>query len=372
MKKFNGSSMIVLILIFSFMLTTCLTENLKMPFKTYTPSNLGDGWVIGKPDDRDINMDRNELKKIYEYIHEDDNIWQIRSLLVFRNGKLIAESYMKDNGDRTNLRPIWSCTKQVTGILAGIAIENGNIHLDKTISDYLPQQVSSSQYAEKSTISIENLLMMESGINWDNDDDTSELLSEKTSNSLDYVLSHDMHSTPGTKFNYNDGDPHIVSAIIQETTGETMRDWARKVLFDKIGITRLQWAAYKDGITIGAFGILTTPRELAKIGQLVLNHGAWDGAQIVSTDWIKQMTEPKVSFSKTSDADISFGYYWWKESIRNISVMWGHGGQFIFLNEDKNLMMVTTAETRTQGDWKVPIYDVLPIYDRIINCITDP
>lgn len=364
--KYEKKLPALILLLFSFITVSCLTEGpLKVSFSTFTPPNLSDGWDISDPDAENINGEL--LKDIYKYAHEDDGIWQIRSLLVFRNNKLVAESYMKNAGDRTNPLAIWSCTKQFTAIAAGIAVDKGLISINDPISNCLPQ-VSSSQHADKSLITIENLLMMKSGINFNNDGfngETSQLLREEPSNSLNFILGLGMRNTPGTSFYYNDGDPQIVSAVLQETTGKSLREWTKENLLDKIGITRLQWLSYKDGITMGAFGILTTPREMAKLGQLVMNGGLWNSTQIVSAGWIADMTLAKVSMDETQEDNITFGYYWWGDASRNIVFMRGHGGQYVFINKAKNLMVVITSEPNTQGDFQLLLNQGLSIYDRI-------
>ena len=369
MNKLLKSSMFIPIFLFSVLSITCLTDDpLKRPFQSFVPFDLGDGWVIASPDN--VNIDGEALKDIYKYVHEDYNIWQIRSLLVIKDNRLVAESYMKDNNDITNLRAVWSCTKQVTGILTGIAIENGIIDsVSDQISKYLPQTLNTN----KAGITIENLLMMKSGINFSNsgyNGDISKLLRGEPSQSLNYILGLGMRSNPGTQFHYNDGDPHIISAILQERTGKTMKDWAKETLFDRIGITRLQWLTYKDGITFGAIGIYTTPRELGKIGQLVLNDGMWGSENIVSSSWINAMTSSKVPDNETNNTNITFGYLWWKDTVRSVMYTWGQGGQFVFINKDKNLIVVITSEHDTDGNLAVSVYDALSIYDRI-NKITE-
>jgi len=361
------------IVVLSFLaLSGCLTDDtLKMPFQTFTPPNLADGWDIASPSD--LNIDTETLQDVYRYVHNDDGIWQIRSLLVFRNNKLAAESYMKDASDRTNPGTVWSCTKQVVGILTGIAVDQGLLLTTDTISDLLPN-VSSSQHSDKSQITIDNLLSMRSGIDYENggiSGNSTTLLRQKPPDSLEYVLGLDMDASPGTRYRYKDGDPHIMSAILQERTGRTTRDWAWEVLFKRIGITRLQWHTYQDGITMGGFGILTTPRELAKIGQLVLNDGMWEGEQIVSSAWITEMTSSKISDSETHENNITFGYFWWKDTGRDILIMRGHGGQLVFINKAKNLIVVITSEPNTQDDFELSLNQGLAIYDRI-DSITFP
>jgi CubicO group peptidase (beta-lactamase class C family) len=283
---------------------------------------------------------------------------------VFRNNNLVAESYMKYPNDRTNPNAIWSCTKQVTALLTGIAIDQGLLFVSDPVSKYLSQ----AQNTNKSGITIENLLMMKSGIDFNNDGfngETSQLLREEPSNSLNFILDLGMTATPGTYFNYNDGDPQIISAVLQERTGRTLRDWAKDVLFDKMGIDRLQWHMYKDGITMGAFGILTTPREMAKIGQLILNNGLWGNQRIVSDSWLNDMTSSKVLPDETHESNITFGYDWWGDSRREVQMMRGHGGQYVFVNKAKNLIVVITAEPNTQGDFQLSYEEGIAIYDRI-------
>ena len=368
MNKLIKSFVFIIILLIPFSFTACLTDDpLKMPFKNYIPPNLTDGWNIATPDD--VNIDGEALKDVYRYIHEDYNIWQIRSMLVIRNNMLVAESYMKDDNDRTNPRAVFSCTKQVIGILTGIAVDKKLISVSDTISDYLPQIPP-----EKSQITIENLLMMKSGINYNNsggyNSETNKLLRGIPSSMTDFILGLGMSSTPGTQFIYKDGDPHLISAILQRKTGKTMRIWAKEVLFDKIGITRLEWLTYKDGITFGAFGIITTPRELGKIGQLILNEGMWGTEEIVSSSWLSEMISSKVPASETHNTNITFGYLWWKDTVRNVIFTWGHGGQFVFINKDKNLIVVITSENDLDGDLETSVYEALSIYDRINNITT--
>ena len=112
----------ILIIIIPFVLASCLKEDpLKIPFQSYTPASLDDGWEIAEP--AEVGIDGQALEEVYRYVHKEGNVWQIRSLLIFRNNKLVAESYMKEIEDRSNLHPIWSCTKQVVSILTGMAID---------------------------------------------------------------------------------------------------------------------------------------------------------------------------------------------------------------------------------------------------------
>jgi CubicO group peptidase (beta-lactamase class C family) len=357
----------LIVFISCFFLTSCLKEDdLKLPFKTFIPVELNDGWELSTPSEEGI--DEAALHEIYKYYHESSDLWQVRSLLVFRNNKLIAESYTKNPNEIAEQIPIWSCTKQVTGLLTGMAIEQQLIEaVNDPIQKYLPEAIA--RYPDKGAITIRNLLQMESGIAFENDGfsgESNKLLMEVPTNSLDFILALPATYAPGEHFYYKDGDPHLLSAILQRQTGKTVKDWANEVLFTKIGFKNYTWAVYKDGITMGGFGISTTPREMARIGHLVLNKGIWKGQQIVSSEWIDEMTSVKVTADKVDYYGKSFGYQWWIDESRGIVFMAGHGGQHVFVKPAKNLVIVTTADkTDDYGKFGFTLDKSMDVVDRI-------
>ena len=210
---------------------------------------------------------------------------------------------------------------------------------------------------------------MQSGIAFQNDGflkGSHSLLLEIPPNSIDFVLGFPVLFPQGEGFNYNDGDPHIISAILQSQTGKTTKDWAKEVLFSKLGMKNYTWAVYKDGITMGGFGIMATPREMARIGHLVLNKGNWNGQQIVNSAWIAEMTTPKVPKEKGNWEGNTFGYQWWIDENRGIVFMAGHGGQHVFIKPSKNLVIATTADkTDDYSGFGFYIDKALDIVDRI-------
>ncbi len=344
---------------------SCLKEDesLKLPFSSYNPIQLNDGWSVSSAEAE--NLDAAELVEIYEDFHADPEIWQARSLLVFRNGYLVAESYTKDDQDIITPRAIWSATKQVMGLLTGIALEKQIIkHINDPISDYL---VETEDFPDKSDITIEHLLTMRSGISYSNDGlqgQTDDILRQFPEKVTGFILGLPLAYSPGEQAAYKDCDPQLVSSVIQSACGKSTAEWAREVLFDPLEISNLEWDNYKDGITLGGFGILTTPREMAKIGQCVMDSGEWKGKSIVSKDWIKQMTSTKIE----DLYGYQFGYLWWMDSSRGITMMSGHGGQYVFIIPSKNLLVVMTAEVNTQGDFQFNREKALPWVDRITAC----
>jgi CubicO group peptidase (beta-lactamase class C family) len=135
-----------------FLLSGCLEEgSLHRDFKTFAPLDIADGWVISTPSAEGI--DSLGLVQVYKDVYNHKNSWSLRSFLVFRNGRLIAESYLKDEADRTRYNAVWSCTKQVTGIMTGIALDEGYItSINDSIKDYLGPELAN--HADKRNITI--------------------------------------------------------------------------------------------------------------------------------------------------------------------------------------------------------------------------
>jgi len=346
------------------LLSGCLKDDpMSKPFKSSVPEEINDGLLISTPEEQGIDPEK--LTDIYKAIYADENLWSLRSMLVFRNGMLVSESYLKDDNDLTNPQMIWSCTKQVMGILTGIALEKGVISsIDDPIANYLSGV--GENHPEKAGITIRQLITMHSGIDYNNDGvggETDKVLRQIPDELTSFVLSRPMRTDPGTNFWYNDGDPQLVASLIQQTTGVHADEWADEVFFSKIGVSNYHWVRYKDGTTLGGYGIETTPREMGKIALCVLDSGRYNNLQVIPSQWIAEMTSTQVA----TDADYDFGYYWWLDSDRGIHFMWGHGGQFAFIVPSESLVVIMTSIPNTQGKYQIQADEALPVVDLIIE-----
>ena len=245
---------------------------------------------------------------------------------------------------------MWSCTKQVVGLLTGIALEKKLIHsVNDSIGRYLPE---TANYSNKKNITIEQLLTMNSGIDYSNDGlkgQSDDILRQLPDNLNNFILGLPLAYKPGEKSVYKDCDPQLITSVIQQTSGKKTREWAKEELLNPLEIKNFDWMDYKDGTTLGGFGIMSTPREMAKFGQLVLDSGMWKGAKIVSKDWIKKMTTVRVEDMYS----YQFCYLWWKDVKRNMTYMHGHGGQYVCIIPDKKLVVVMTSEVNTQDDFQL-------------------
>lgn len=346
-------------------LSSCLKEDeLVRPFSSFRPVAMDDGWSLSWPSKEKV--DSLALVQIYKDLYDHEKAWTLKSILVFRNGKLIAESYPKDDDERTHYNAIWSCTKQVTAIATGIAIHNGLIEsVDDPISKYIPGAVSN--HGDKKDITLAQLLTMRSGIYFDNDKETDVFRTHSTENSVDYVLSNELKWEPGTHYQYNDGNPQIVSAVVQSAVGMTLAEYTKLQFFSKIGLTRYEWKDYSDGITLGAIGLMMPARELAKVSQCVCDSGMWNNEQVIPRDWLREMLTIRVP---DVHDDVGFGYYWWISDERKLVHTHGHGGQYSVIYPLKRLIVQVTALEELGGDVGLSPAEIYTFTDRV-NAIAE-
>lgn len=346
-----------------FVFSSCLKEeDLNRSFSGYQPKDIGDGWK--KNSALHNNVDSNALENVISDVYEDGDSWSLRSMVVFRNGEIIAESYFKDESDRTNRRAIWSCNVQIMGLLTGFLFDDfslfPNDRIEQSIERYL------SDHPDKKNITIENLLTMRSGIDFDDEKHLEIFREQKTGNSINYILKQEYSSAPGSIFSHNYGDPQLISAVIQDISGKPADVYAKEKLFSKIGFNNYKWQRYLDGVSMGGFGISTSPRELAKIAQLVLNKGKWDSVQLISEQYIDEMLSHKVE--KTGYSDLRFGYFWWTNPDKNYYIMWGKSGQYVFINPDKQSIVVITSLEELEEEYHIDINKATSIADGVNKC----
>lgn len=312
----------------------CLTDpELKLPFEGYTPLKKNDGWEISTPETEGFNKE--EIDIVYQKVYSEDIYPAIHSLLIVRNGKLVAEAYCRDKGEIDIIHNIQSATKSITSLLTGISIDQGLItSAEMPVYHYIPEYFDSD--IRKRDITIHHVLTMETGLDFNNDEHTVELL-YGTGSSLEFVLHKNLLFLPGSDWYYGDGNPQLISGIIQKVSGKTEEAFAKQNLFTPIGIKNYQWEKHHDGLTFGAIGLWLLPRDMAKIGKLLQQNGIWEGNQIVSAEWIATSTQ-----RQTTHQD--YGYYWYPMDEQGAFYASGHGGQLIYVVQSLQLVVVITAD----------------------------
>ncbi|NJD20559.1 MAG: serine hydrolase, partial [Gemmatimonadetes bacterium] len=334
-----------LALVLALTVTGCVTE--PDPLKTRNdirPAALGDGWAVSTPAAE--GLDEVALGRAFDLFYSDTLYLGAVSLLVARHGRLVAEGYARSPGDRDRRRQVQSVTKSVTSLVFGIARGRGDFpELGRTLFSLFPEAFDTDP--RKREITLRHLLTMTSGIDLDNDAFAKEMLDKRPTNQVRYMLAKPLRAAPGAAFNYRDADPQLLSSAVEKVTGSTLHALARDLLFTPLGITDYTWQANADGTTIGGSSLALRPRDLAKLGQLVLQKGRWQGRQVVPESWIIESTSAQVP---TGAAGIDYGYYWWVvPELRSFSAV-GHGGQFAFVTPDLDLLIVMTSLPSSDGE----------------------
>ena len=331
------------ILLFS--LSACLDDDpFKLPYQGFEPMVEGDGWLLSSPENE--NMDRALIEQAYQLLYKDTRFTMARSLLVLRNGKLVAEAYPHDPGDRHRIANIQSMTKSFTSVLTGIALQQGLLDsVHQSFYSIYPEWFANAP--EKKEITIYHAMTMTTGIDFDNGTDTKTMY-ETEMNTVEFILSLPQEYEPGVVFHYHDGSPQLVSAAVQYQYGQSFSQFANQFLFQPLGITDYQWEEAHDGNTFGAFSLYLKPRDLAKFGQLLLHEGKWNNQQIVDSAWIHEATQPIVN---SMSLGTPYGYYFWIYPAYGAFAADGHGGQRIMVFPEKELVIIYTAWGYTSGEF---------------------
>jgi CubicO group peptidase (beta-lactamase class C family) len=289
--------------------------------------------------------------------------YNIHSLLILRNNKLVCENYFKGSDEllavplgirehsRDSLHDCRSLTKSIVSCCIGIAIANKKIKSinDKALS-YLPKY-GRYDTGMKHDITIRDLLTMSAGIEWNenipySNPNNSEIQMLGQQDVVDFVLSRPNKTKPGTTWNYRAACTQLLAEILQQTTGEKIDSFASKHVFEPLGIKHFYWYERGDGTPWAPSGLRLRPIDIAKFGLLYLNNGKWNNEQILSPDWVHQSLHWQINARNTLHG---YGYQFWvnKTNVANketeVAVAVGFGGQRIYLVPDFNMEIVVTA-----------------------------
>ena len=319
---------------------------------------------------------------------ESNSYTGIHSVLISRGGKLAYERYFNGWG-RDSLHDTYSSFKSVASLLTGIAIDRGLIRgVNEKVYPFFPEYASSvGNDDRKKGMTIKNLLEMESGFDCEEfmDSKDCEDVMDSTNDWIKFSLDLPMKNNPGTVWAYTSCNPMIVGGIISRAAKMSIMDFAKKYLFDPMGIRDYRWTVDPkgQGLTAGTFFI--RPVDMLKIGEMVRQKGVWKGKRIVSEAWLAESTNtpipiPDFSFVKYSRSEIAipqpayYGYYWYTEEIKtrgyeeNVLFASGNGGQYIMII--KNLGLVVVFTQGNVNSWKAKrAFDILakyilPAYER--------
>jgi len=323
------------------------------------PIARDDGWPVASINE-DKLIDRAAQCRMADRLAASSDA-NVHAVLVARGGKLVFERYFRGsdeiNGrrvenvtfDADTLHNIKSVSKSVASLAVGIAIDRGLIRsINEPIFGFFPE-LSDLRTPEKERIRLLHVLTMSMGLKWveaipSNEDNNDEVRMHMAPDPCRYVLGLPVTAPAGQEFFYNTGALTLVSAIIRKATGRPLDEFARETLFEPMGITDFEWTRVKGDTDAGG-GLRLRPRDMAKIGQLVLAGGRWNDRQIVSKAWIDVSMTPRLE----ATGPYFYGYLWWlgRSLHDGREVHWtaalGRGGQSIRIVQDLDLVVVVTA-----------------------------
>ncbi len=271
----------------------------------------------------------------------------VASMLVVSDGKLVFERYFNGNAeDQAN--DVHSLSKSVLSLLTGIAIDDGLVTLDTRIDEVLPPGL----VGEHGDLTVESLLTMSGGLampevdlnyEWEPSDEPNQ------PSLVEAVLKEPSVATPGSEFVYNTGLTQVLSAVVTEATGQSLCTFAAERLLGPMGIDVEKWWVEPGRYFSGGYGLFLTPREVARLGQMVLQHGIWEGSQLVSSQWLDESLAERWDRGCRGVQPVhqGYGYLWWRYDVNGHQV-WnasGYGGNDLYIVPDEDLLLVLTHDT---------------------------
>jgi CubicO group peptidase (beta-lactamase class C family) len=309
----------------------------------YTPLP-GDDWEVSTPAEQ--GLDPMLVAEMYYNAAELETIY---SLLVIKNGYLIAEDYFNE-GSVDQKDRLQSVTKSFTSVLVGIALEQGCLSsVDQKMLNFFPEVAGKITDPRKEQITIRNMLEMRGG--YPNEETHQDLWAGLLSGHYPPLIEEfPLVSDPGTRFHYSNLTSNWLGIIVDRTCGMNLKAYADEHLFSPLDVKAGEWGQDAEGHNNGCGDLHLTARDAGKFGLLYLNDGVYKGNQIVPADWVHnslQTYSVNEAFVKKVGhfRDIGYGYHWWSANAgeHHVNFAWGHGGQLIVLVDEFDMVIVTTS-----------------------------
>ncbi|NKB88761.1 MAG: serine hydrolase [Acidobacteria bacterium] len=332
-----------------------------------------DGWIVSRPGGE--GMDAEVLSGAVSFIEQDAHD-DFRSLVVARNGRLVAEHYFNGHGPDA-LQDMRSAGKSVTSALVGIAIAEGVVAgLDAPVVPLFPSYAPVAHDGpSKQAVTIRHLLTMTSGLDADADDPSSAGYEDRMWESDDWVrlvIDLPMVNAPGSEWTYSSASAFLAGAAVEEAAGQSLAAFAEKWLFGPLGIEHYRWAATPTGRTVGQGNLSMRARDMAKLGQLYLDGGRWRGQQIIPDAWVRSSVE--ALYEVPWENYDGYGYSWYTHTIsvegRAFRYFFasGNGGNKIYVFPDEQMVVITQSAAYNTNYGQRRSLDVLR---RVLAAVVD-
>jgi len=291
---------------------------------------------------------------------------ELHSFMILRHGKVIAEGWW--NPYKPTLRhTLYSASKTFTSTAVGFAISENKLKLSDKVISFFPRELPDSVSSNLAALTIRDMLIMSDGM----DPEPSSLV-RKSKNWVRAFLATPILNKPGTVFLYNSMGTFMLSAIIQKVTGQKVIDYLKPRLFDPLGIAGMDWEENLMGTNTGGWGLRVKTEDMAKLGQLYLQKGLWNGNQIMPSSWIEEATTAKIiqhpdliqSKKDSSDWEQGYGYQIWRSRHHSYRAD-GAFGQYILVWPDLDVVIAIQEETpNMQDELNIVWNDLLPAFKK--------
>ena len=278
----------------------------------------------------------------------------IHSMIVMRHGKVVGEFYPAPFAPEYQ-HTQYSSSKTLVSLAVGIAIDENRLRLTDRVATFFPEYLPDSISTNLAAMTLEDLLTMQSGIkpDWN--------MRAKVTNWVETFLSKPVVNKPGEVFAYDSMVTYMISAIVQKVTGKTVLDYLKEKLFAPMNISKVNWEISPEGINTGGWGLHIQSESLAKVGQMWLDGGVWNGQQLVSKEWIEQMGS-----KHANGGDYGYGYQVWMCKYPSAVRADGALGQYVIVVPEKDVVIVLTEASFTNGKPQRGL-----IWDKFLPALSD-
>lgn len=311
-----------------------------LPTTTLAEANLDPGWLNGA------------------VVTIEARFPHVTSLLVARDGHLAFERYFGiQHNDPQDLQ---SVTKSVMSLLTGVAVQRGVLKVDRPVLEQWPDAVGLTRDPRWPRVTVGHLLTMTSGLPSEITDPVYDEAWFHNTDPLRFTLGQTLSTEPGQAFHYSNAGAHLLGALVSHRVGQPLEEFAQEVLFTPLGIPSRAWTADPQGRVRGSGSLHLTPREMLRIGQVVLQEGSWQGSSVVPAAWIQQMTRPQVKGYAFMEGLPDYGWLSWVAGAGEPPGWYatGYGGQYIAVMPALGLVMVMTGQVCDHPNHRSVIVDL--------------
>jgi len=303
---------------------------------------------------------------------DEKRVWGQHAIVVARKGALVFERYFEGEDEiwgrpvgrvafgPDTLHDLRSVTKSVLGLIYGIALAEGKVPApEQPLLEHFPEYAPLMTDPRAKRLTVTHALTMSLGLEWNEDipyqdPANSEIQMEMAPDRYRYIFSRPFMADPGARWIYGAAATELIGALIVKGTGQSLPDFARANLFEPLGIGATAWTNGLNGQPAPASGLRMTPRDLARIGQLILNRGRWEGRQVIKAEWLDASFKAHI----TADEFRRYGYFWYLGNLLSRNGQWiggfGYGGQRLFVLPDLDIVVAITAGNYADRDQWIP------------------